>query len=364
MAYDFKSITLLLEEIKNRLYKTKQAASSGGSGTGDASAANQLLGNTSLSSINTKLPTLVSGKIPVDVGGAVINITGPVTVSNEVEIKNDTGNPIPVNGTVSVNAGTNLNTSALALETTQSSSNTKLTTINTTLGTPFQAGGAISNTGFNVNNFPATQPISAVSLPLPTGGATSALQSTQDTSINTLLKPSSTLNAVTTLGTITNALPVGANIIGKISIDQTTQGTTNFVTNNNTQIKGVAVATGIGNVDTGTQRIVLASDQPILSTKLSSTTPTQSSVTASITNTTLLVSNISRTGATIYNDSNSTLYLKLGATASISSFSVILKADGGVVGAGGYYEIPYGYTGIIDGIWTSAVGNARITSLN
>ena len=76
----------------------------------------------------------------------------------------------------------------------QTTGNSTLTTINTTLGSPFQAGGAISNTAFgisgslpagsnaigsvSVSNFPATQPVSAVSLPLPTGAATSALQTT------------------------------------------------------------------------------------------------------------------------------------------------------------------------------------------
>lgn len=72
----------------------------------------------------------------------------------------------------------------------------------------------------SVTNFPATQAISAVSLPLPTGAATSALQSTQDTSINSLLKPASTLAAVTTVGAvtaITNALPTGANVIGGVT---------------------------------------------------------------------------------------------------------------------------------------------------
>jgi hypothetical protein len=49
-----------------------------------------------LEAIDEKLPALSGGRIPVDVGGATVNITGPVTVSNEVEIKNDSGNPIPV----------------------------------------------------------------------------------------------------------------------------------------------------------------------------------------------------------------------------------------------------------------------------
>ena len=65
-----------------------------------------------------------------------------------------------------------------------------------------------------------TVPVSATSLPLPAGAATSALQSTQDTSINSLLKPASTLAAVTTVGAvtaITNALPTGANVIGQVT---------------------------------------------------------------------------------------------------------------------------------------------------
>ena len=87
-------------------------------------------------------------------------------------------------------------------------------------------------TAIKTDNSAVTQPISAVSLPLPTGAATSALQTTQDTSINTLLKPASTLAAVTTVSavtSITNALPAGANLLGKVGIDQTVQGTTNKV---------------------------------------------------------------------------------------------------------------------------------------
>lgn len=81
------------------------------------------------------------------------------------------------------------------------------------------------------------------------------------------------------------------------------------------------------------------------------------SVADAATNTTLLASNASRKGATIYNDSSSILYLKLGATASTTSFTAKLLADD-------YYEVPFGYTGIIDGIWSAdSSGSARITEL-
>lgn len=58
--------------------------------SGAATSANQSTANTSLSSIDGKLPALSSGRVPVDVGSS-INV-------GEVEVKNDTGNPVPVSG--------------------------------------------------------------------------------------------------------------------------------------------------------------------------------------------------------------------------------------------------------------------------
>jgi hypothetical protein len=87
-----------------------------------------------------------------------------------------------------------------------------------------------------------------------------------------------------------------------------------------------------------------------------SATPGQTSVVASATTVTVLASNANRLGATIFNDGNAILYLKLGATASTTSYSI-------QVGPNGYYEVPFNFTGIIDGIWSSATGNARITEL-
>jgi hypothetical protein len=71
--------------------------------SGVSTAANQVTANSSLSSIDGKLPALSSGRVPVDIGGSgSITITsGTVTVSNEVEVKNDSSNPLPVSGAVS-----------------------------------------------------------------------------------------------------------------------------------------------------------------------------------------------------------------------------------------------------------------------
>ena len=61
-------------------------------------------------------------------------------------------------------------------------------------------------------------------------------------------------------------------------------------------------------------------------------------------------------GRTIFNDSTQVLYVKFGATASTSSYTV-------QIAAGGYYEFPQpAYSGNVDGIWASANGNARLTS--
>ena len=87
-----------------------------------------------------------------------------------------------------------------------------------------------------------------------------------------------------------------------------------------------------------------------------SPTATLSNVASSATNVTLLALNLNRTGATVANDSNQVLYLKLGATASTTSYTVKMRSSD-------YYEVPFGYTGQIDGIWASANGNARITEL-
>jgi hypothetical protein len=61
-------------------------------------------------------------------------------------------------------------------------------------------------------------------------------------------------------------------------------------------------------------------------------------------------------GRTVYNDSSAILYLKFGATASTTSYTV-------QIAAGGYFEFPQpAYGGLVDGIWASANGAARVTS--
>ena len=87
-----------------------------------------------------------------------------------------------------------------------------------------------------------------------------------------------------------------------------------------------------------------------------SATSTTSTVAASASSVQLLAASTDRIGATVFNDSLAVMYLKLGTTASATDYTVQVMRYG-------YYEVPFGYQGRIDAIWSSATGNARITQL-
>lgn len=89
---------------------------------------------------------------------------------------------------------------------------------------------------------------------------------------------------------------------------------------------------------------------------LKPTTATTASVASSATNVTLFAAQATVNVRAVYNDSTAVLYLKYGATASATSYTVQIPA-------GGYYEFPQPtYGGQVDGIWASANGAARVTS--
>ncbi|MHC5914530.1 MAG: hypothetical protein ACYTXE_26835 [Nostoc sp.] len=91
-------------------------------------------------------------------------------------------------------------------------------------------------------------------------------------------------------------------------------------------------------------------------TDSTSGTSTPTTVASSTSNQTILAANSSRKGATIWNDSTANLFLEFGATATTSAFTAKLFA-------GGYYEVPFNYTGIISGVWSAANGNALVREL-
>ncbi len=136
---------------------------------------------------------------------------------------------------------------------------------------------------------------------------------------------------------IQGPLPTGTNVIGALSANQST---------NIAQMNGVATSMGAGADSTGTQRVTISNNA----------TATLANVTASATSVAVLASAATRRHATFYNDSAAILYLKFGATASTTSYTVQIQANG-------YYELPQPcYSGAIDGIWSSATGTVRVTS--
>lgn len=114
------------------------------------------------------------------------------------------------------------------------------------------------------------------------------------------------------------------------------------------------------NASDGSLNVVLGASSGTSSVKETvAATATLSNVNDSATSVTVLASNANRLGATFFNDSTSSLYLKFGATASATSFTVLIAPQG-------YYELPtpHLYTGIVDGIWSSdASGAVRVTEL-
>jgi hypothetical protein len=68
---------------------------------------------------------------------------------------------------------------------------------------------------------------------------------------------------------------------------------------------------------------------------------------------TLIAANANRKGVTLWNNSTAALYLAFGADATLTAYAV--KVD-----AGGYYELPFGFTGAVTGLWATANGSALI----
>ena len=91
-------------------------------------------------------------------------------------------------------------------------------------------------------------------------------------------------------------------------------------------------------------------------TESTSSGSTSSTVASATTSTTILAANSNRKGCTIWNDSTATLYIDFDSSCSTSDFAVKISA-------GGYYEMPFNYTGAISGIWIAANGSALVREL-
>lgn len=124
-------------------------------------------------------------------------------------------------------------------------------------------------------------------------------------------------------------------------------------------VQAVSLVDSAGNtlktVDNGDGTASLSSSSS--SSVLTVSTATLANAASSASSVTLFTSNANARGRTVYNDSTAVLYVKFGGTASATSFTVAVQPAG-------YYEFPTPlYTGVVDGIWASANGNARTTEV-
>jgi hypothetical protein len=172
--------------------------------TGAATQSKQSDGNASLTSIDSKTPSLIGGKVPVDISSTVA-VSGPLTdaqlrasavpvsISTAVPVTGPLtdaqlrANPVPVSGTVTANTGlsqpltdTQLRASAVPVTVSSSALPTDAatsalqTTGNTSLSNIDGKLPALVSNRVPVDGSGVTQPVSAASLPLPSGASTEA----------------------------------------------------------------------------------------------------------------------------------------------------------------------------------------------
>lgn len=166
------------------------------------------------------------------------------------------------------------------------------------------------------------------------------------------------------------ALAAGSAVIGKVSIDQTTPGTTNLVSLSaeTTKVIGTVnqgtspwvtsntTTSVVGNGAAATaQRVTIANDSTGAVRQAGASSPTLSNVSASASSVTALASNAARRYAIFYNDSTADCRLKYGTTASATDFTYYLPSLGTLSVEGAEYS------GRIDVIHASATGTLRVT---
>lgn len=299
----------------------------GGGGGGDASAANQVTGNTSLASIDGKTPALgqalAAASTPVVLPATQITaLTPPTSVGISGTLPGFTSTPTFNLGTApsltftntsfTANAGTNLNTSALALET-----GGNLAGINTKL----PSGLTVTSTRLLVDGSGVTQPVSITTLP---------------------------------------ALATGTNNIGSIT---NITGTVSLPTGASTSANQTTTNTSLASID-GKLPASLGAKSASASLPVApafAATSTLTNVASSTTSVTLLAANNSRKTVIIVNDSTSDLYIAWSSSAaSTGNFSIFLAGKVGNTPAFTSFS-GEDYSGQVTGIWASANGNARIT---
>lgn len=310
-------------------------------------------------------------------------------------------------GSVTANAGTNLNTSALALETGGNLASIKTDTdnLNTAQGATTSGLKGPIIQGAVTTAAPTYTTATTNPLSLTTAGAlrTDASGSTQPIS-GTITANAGTgtfniqTNAAVNIAQIAGATALTGHGVasGALRVELPTDGTGVVGLNAGTQTVGsiASVTTSIvpgtaatnlgkaraatpGTTDTGTLSLSVRNDNAATAVNAANATygvesvdtngtqfvrqaPNNTSaitnVAGSATSVTLLSANAARRNFVIYNNSTSDCYVKYGTTASSTSFTYYLPSLGTL-------QDEF-YAGRIDAIWIAANGSAQITEVS
>jgi hypothetical protein len=257
-------------------------------------------------------------------------------------------NPLPVAGTFTVDPA------GLATEARQTTGNASLSSIDgkiTTCNTGAVTVSAALPAGTNnigdidvltmpnvtlasqANPFTSAIPISDNAGSITVDGTVAATQS-------------GTWNITNVSGTI--SLPTGA------ATESTLSTLNGKVTACNTGAVTISTALPAGTNNIGDVDVLTLPDVALKNYSTSAVT----SVVSAATSTSILASNVNRRMAIMVNDTDRNTYVKLGATASTTSFSYKLSP-------GQILELPIPiYTGAIDAIWDSSpTGSMRVTEI-
>lgn len=169
--------------------------------------------------------------------------------------------------------------------------------------------------------------------------------------------PSSVLVGASIFG----QLPGGTAVLGSVA---TLQGTNPWITRfaNSSIIAinaGSVVALSQGSVISVTLGSVAAAQvgtwRVSILSQVAGTSSTYA-VRTSISAVSIMSANVNRRGGTIYNNSSTVAFVQLGTVVTTSMYTVKMVDQS-------YYELPFGYTGVVGGITASNAGVLTVTEL-
>ena len=251
----------------------------------------------------------------------------------------------------------------------QTAGNTYLASIDSKLTSPITVQGPLTDAqlraspvpisgAVTVSNFPAVQPISAASLPLPSNAAQEA--GGHLASIDTKLSgPLPVTGPLTDAQLRASAVVVAASSLPLPSGAATAAAQT---TGNNSLASidaGIPAALGQATM-ANSMPVVLASNQSTVPAGIFAANAAVTNVAVTVLSTTLLAANPNRKGLIIRNAGGNTLYIGFSASTSVLSAT---RTIGTAVGDETYEFLGPVYTGVISGIRSSGAGDAVITEL-